>query len=372
MNILFDGQIFGLQRYGGISRYVVELTTALAALPGVRAGIVAPLHINALLAASGETTSCPSWFVPTWRQSIRRTLDILVTEPQLAFRKCNILHATYYLRRRRPFGASRLVVTVHDMIHELFPDSFRYDDPTRELKRAAVLAADHVICVSENTRQDLCRLLNVPIERTSVVHHGVGPLSSLVETGPPLVPVGLPYLLYVGARGGYKNFTTLLRAVAGSPALRSRFRIVAFGGGPMASSEREEIVGLGLDACAVLHVVGDDAALAGMYRSAACFVCPSHYEGFGMPLLEAMAASCPVISAGASSMPEVAGPAAEYFDVNAGDADLALADAIERVVDDSAHRTELIRLGRTRIATFTWRQTAMQTLRSYQTALSSG
>lgn len=370
MNILFDGQIFGLQRYGGISRYVVELTNALAALPGVRAGIVAPLHMNELLASAAETALCPSWFVPTWRQSIRRTLDALMTEPQLALRSCNVMHATYYLRRRRPFGASRLVVTVHDMIHELFPDSFRPDDPTRELKRAAVLAADHVICVSENTRQDLCRLLSVPFDRTSVVHHGVAALSNLVETGTPRLPDGSPYLLYVGARGGYKNFSTLLRAVAGSRNLRSRFRIVAFGGGPLATSEREEIAGLGLEAGAVLHVAGDDAVLTAMYCSAACFVCPSCYEGFGMPLLEAMAANCPVIIAGASSLPEVAGPAAEYFDVNANYAELSLAAAIERVVDDSARHAELIHLGRTRAATFTWHQAAMQTLRSYQTALS--
>jgi len=369
MNILFDGQIFGLQRYGGISRYVVELRTALATLPGVRAGIVAPLHINAFLATAGETTSSPSWFVPTCRQSIRRALDALMTEPQLALRRCNVLHATYYLRRRRPFGASRLVVTVHDMIHELFPSNFRSDDSTRELKRAAVLAADHVICVSENTRQDLCRLLRVPIDRTSVVHHGVAARSYLPDTGPPL-QAGLPYLLYVGARGGYKNFSTLLRALAGSPALRSRFRIVAFGGGPMATSEREELVGLGLAADAVLHIAGDDATLTALYRSAACFVCPSRYEGFGMPLLEAMVASCPVVAAAASSLPEVSGPAAEYFDVNARDADLALAAAIERVVDDSARHAELIRLGRTRAATFTWHQAALQTLRSYQTALS--
>lgn len=370
MNILFDGQVFGLQRYGGISRYVVELTTALAELADVRVGIVAPLHINSLLASSSETISFPSWFVPKWRQSIRRTLDVLMTEPQLALRRCDVLHATYYLRHRRPYGASRLVVTVHDMIHELFPDSFRPDDPTRELKRTAVLAADHVICVSENTRQDLCRLLRVPFDRTSVVHHGVAALDYSVETGPSRLPGGLPYLLFVGVRGGYKNFSTLLRAVAGSQALRSRFRIVAFGGGSMTTGEREEIVSLGLSDGAVLHVVGDDAALTAMYRSAACFVCPSRYEGFGMPLLEAMAASCPVVCASASSLPEVAGPAAEYFDVSASDADLALAAAIEHVVDDSARHAALVGLGRTRAATFTWRQTALRTLHSYENVFS--
>lgn len=368
MNILFDGQIFGLQRRGGISRYVVELTTALASLPGVRAGIVAPLHINEFLASARGTTVSRSWCVPSWPQRVRQALDALLTEPQLTVRKVDVLHATYYLRHRRPLGAGRLVVTVHDMIHELFPSSFSPDDSTRALKLAAVRAADHVICVSENTRQDLCRLLDVPVERTSVVHHGVRAVADVGDIDPQRLPVGSPYLLYVGARAGYKNFSTLLRAVAGSPALRTRFRILAVGGEPLEMNERAELARLGLGDDAVEYVAGDDVALTAMYRSAACFVCPSRYEGFGLPVLEAMATGCPVVSAGVSSLPEVAGPAAEYFDASVVDADQALAAAIERVVDNSERRAELVRLGYERAASFTWHKSALQTLRAYQTA----
>ncbi|MEN9630293.1 MAG: hypothetical protein RJA10_3521 [Pseudomonadota bacterium] len=364
MKVVFDSQIFELQRHGGISRYVTELALAMARLPEVQARVLAPLHVNALLAGSGAPTAGPAACVPGWPARLRQPLAAAWSAAWLALGPPDVLHATYYGRHRRPRGAGRLVLTVHDMIHERFPGDFGPHDDTAACKRAAVAAADHVICVSDSTRRDLCQLYGLAPERISVVPHGVRPLPAV--QGPPPLPPGAPYLLHVGARGGYKNFSLLLRALAASAPLRTALRVVAFGGGPWTAAERELITRAGLGDGQVLQMAGDDALLSTLYRHAACLVYPSRYEGFGMPLLEAMALNCPVVSASGSALPEAAGPAATYFDTESADAPAQLAAAIERATGDPARRAELQRLGAERAAAFTWERAARQTLQAYQ------
>ena len=366
MKVLFDSQIFELQRHGGISRYVTELALAMARLPEVRARVLAPLHVNALLAGSGAPMAGPAAWVPGWPARLRQPLAAAWSAAWLALGPPDVLHATYYGRHRRPRGTGRLVLTVHDMIHERFPGDFGPHDDTAAHKRAAVAAADHLICVSDCTRRDLCRLYGLAPERISVVPHGVRPLPAM--EGPLPLQAGAPYLLHVGARGGYKNFALLLQALAASAPLRTAFRVVAFGGGPWTAAERDLITRAGLDDGRVLQVAGDDTLLSALYRHAACLVYPSRYEGFGMPLLEAMAQNCPVVSANGSALPEAGGPAAEYFDAEAADAPAQLAAAIERAAGDPARRAELQRLGTTRAAGFTWARAARQTLQAYQSA----
>ena len=367
MKVLFDSQIFELQRHGGISRYVTELAVAMAALRDgqaqVQARVLAPLHVNTLLAASPAPTAGPAWAVPGWPARLRQPLAAAWSAAWLALGPPDVLHATYYGRHRRPRGTGRLVLTVHDMIHELFPGDVGPHDDTAALKRAAVAAADHVICVSDRTRSDLCRLYGLPSERISVVPHGVRGLPA--GDGPPPVPPGAPYLLHVGARGGYKNFALLLHTLAASPRLRNTFRVVAFGGGPWTAAERDLIARSGLGDGSVLQVAGGDDVLSALYRHAACLVVPSRYEGFGMPLLEAMAHHCPVVSANSGALPEAGGPAADYFDADAADAVDQLAASVERAVGSPARRAELLQLGAARAAQFTWERAARQTLQAY-------
>lgn len=364
MKVLFDSEIFELQRAGGISRYFTELTLALSETAGTEAAVVAPFHVNEYLSKAQLPRVGFSFFAPRASQRLRRAVNLCMVEATLAGVRHDILHATYYSRHARPRGAARLVITVHDMIHELFPHCFRPDDPVSALKRRAVASADHIICVSEHTRQDLCRLLAVPAERTSVVHHGVH--LNPFEEGGAQVPPGRPYLLFVGQRGGYKNFDLLLRALAEDARLARDVDVVAFGGGGFSSDERLRFQALGLRPDAVRHAGGDDASLSRLYRGAICLVYPSLYEGFGMPVLEAMANDCPVVVSRTSSLPEAAGAAAEYCEpLQPG----ALTDAIARIVDSSANRARLVALGRERAAAFSWRRTADQTLGVYRSLL---
>ena len=143
----------------------------------------------------------------------------------------DILHETYYSSNPVTTGATGRVITVHDMIHEKFRANFSLQDPAIRFKRLAVGRADHVICISHSTKNDVCEIYDLPTDQVSVVHHGFEKfIPQSIRTEPQVLNLR-PFLLYVGSRGGYKNFEGMLRAVARSPALQKTFDVVAFGGG---------------------------------------------------------------------------------------------------------------------------------------------
>ncbi|BBY00487.1 glycosyl transferase family 1 [Mycobacterium seoulense] len=279
----------------------------------------------------------------------------------LAWRGINpdIVHETYFAIK--PLGkARRRIVTVHDMIHELFAAEFADAARVTAAKRAAVDRADHIICVSENTRQDLLRLYGVEPERTSVVHLGY---SLTAQRSDPKADSGKgrPSLLYVGSRKGYKNFGTLLEAYGRSPTLRE-FELIAFGGGPFLPDEYEAINRLGI-ADRVRFASGSDRELAARYQAATAFIFPSKYEGFGLPPLEAMSHGCPVVCSHAGSIPEVVGDAGVYFDPNNAE---ELRMAVELVATTKELQADLRARGYQRITAFSWDQCAAATARIYR------
>jgi glycosyltransferase involved in cell wall biosynthesis len=220
--------------------------------------------------------------------------------------------------------------------------------------------ADHVICISENTRRDLVRLFDIDPTRTSVVHLGY---SMTAEADAVEVQGGghRPSLLYVGNRLGYKNFGTLLQAYSSSPILRE-FELIAFGGHPLLPGEQKEIRRLGIGD-RVRFESGSDRELAARYQAAAAFVYPSKYEGFGLPPLEAMSHGCPVVCSNAGSIPEVVGDAGVYFDPSSAE-DLRL--ALERVATGEELQADLRSRGYARLGDFSWDKCAAATARIYQ------
>jgi glycosyltransferase involved in cell wall biosynthesis len=273
--------------------------------------------------------------------------------------KADIVHETYYGPRRRAPRGARIVLTVYDMIHELFADEFA-DDSVIRAKAAAVARADRILCISESTRRDLLRFHPGAADRALVTLLGFDPPGA----EPPLLskPAERPYLLYVGPRRGYKNFAGLLDALASSRALRTTFDLVCIGGGALANEELRRIDELGLSG-QVRQAEADDAALAAWYRGAALFAYPSLYEGFGIPPLEAMARGCPVVTMRSSSIPEVCGDAAEYAEPAQ---DGSLVAALERVAFDAGRADALRRAGRENLARFSWQRTARETARIYK------
>jgi glycosyltransferase involved in cell wall biosynthesis len=155
-------------------------------------------------------------------------------------------------------------------------------------------------------------------------------------------------------------------AVASKVELKNEFDLIAFGGGAFNKQERALIHKLGFDSSAVLQVSGDDGQLGSLYAKARAFVYPSVYEGFGLPLLEAMANDCPVVTSNSSSMPEVVGNAGEYFDPLKIEEQ---SSAICRVVFDDHYRGALIEAGRQRLQMFSWKRCALETQAIYQKVL---
>jgi glycosyltransferase involved in cell wall biosynthesis len=363
-HIVYDYQIFIAQKYGGISRYIYEISRKVVKEPDIEATILAPLHINSYI----DSGPVP---VRGFRMGNRlpkigraySAVNMLVSASYLKFHRPFLLHETYYSSHSVAPKGRPIVITVYDMIHEKFAAMLPAGDRTSDLKRKAVKRADRVICISRHTQQDLIQLFDVPEEKTIVIPLGFGLEIAAGKMIPSASPPSSPYLLYVGNRDSYKNFGGMLKAYAASKRLLDNFLIVAFGGPPISAEELQQIRKLGIPDHRVLHAAGDDAALAKYYRYAAAFVYPSLYEGFGIPPLEAMSLDCPVACSNTSSIPEVVGDSALLFDP--ADTE-SMSNAIERVATDSAVRRELIARGRKRIELFSWDRCASMTANLYR------
>jgi glycosyltransferase involved in cell wall biosynthesis len=361
-SVIYDHQIFSHQEFGGVSRYFCEIAGRIARCAGWNARVIAPLHYNQYLAASDVPTT--GWYVPLPFSKARRLYslcDDLVSAPLLKFSRGSVLHQTYYSSAPRPRDGS-LVVTVFDMIHELFAANFSPSDPVARLKKQAVAVADHVICISHRTADDLMAILGTPRAKITVTHLASSDVFELGHSSRRSAGrAERPYFLYVGKRDGYKNFRRVLDAYATSTRLAEDFDLVAFGGGAFDARERERIANL--RPSAVRQVSGDDARLADYYAGAHAFIYPSEYEGFGIPPLEAMGCGCPVLCSDTSSVPEVVGEAGEYFDPTDTE---SIRAGLERLAYDDGRRIELIAAGRRRSAQFSWDRCAAETLVAYQ------
>lgn len=363
MRLAFDYQAFHLQSYGGVSRYFARLAQCLLDCDQ-EVGIFAPIHRNNYL-GDLQLGVVHGWQVSRYPPRAARLIgqyNRLLSRHTMTRWEPDLVHETYY--SSKPVLKSKpAVITVFDMIHELFPANFPELDDTSLNKRMAVERADHVICISESTRKDLIRLFGVSEQKTSVVLLGFDPSLTSQINQAYRTPSGRPFILYVGQRGGYKNFSGLLIALSSSSRLRNNFDIVAFGGGPFTDKELSLITALGLSAEGVFQIGGDDNFLSQLYVAAKVFVYPSLYEGFGIPPLEAMAHGCPVVCSNTSSLPEVVGNTAELFDP---DIDDSLRVAIENVAysDDASSRLRL--LGYERVRQFSWQKCAAETQQIYK------
>lgn len=370
-NISYDHQIFTFQSYGGVSRYFYELCSRINSQSdgALCPSILAPLHVNQYIKQLAPHQSRTLCIIKPFRGSSRalRFINHGASHIRNRIFAPDLVHETYYSQHTVAPKKCPVVLTVYDMVHELFTQNFKIGDSTSKLKRVAVERADHIICISESTKQDLMRLFDTDEKKISVIHLGF-----YINDGSKRKEINLeplhhkPFIFHVGSRAGYKNFATLLQAYAASERLRSGFDLISFGSNPLTDDELVAIEKLGIQD-KVCFVSGDDQQLAQYYQAAAVFVYPSLYEGFGIPPLEAMHFGCPVACSNTSAMPEVVGLAAKLFDPYSTE---SIREAVEALIADKDLRETQIKLGYERLKMFSWDKCARETAVVYKKLLS--
>lgn len=283
----------------------------------------------------------------------------------------DVFHGTNFTL---PATKARGVATIHDLAFLRFPDQVPPDFRAlyERLSRDAAARADVVVGDSDCTSRDVAELLGVDPSRTVTIHPGVSaeflaPGDRERDAAALLARHGLApdYVLFVGSTHPRKNLSRLLEAFA---AARRRaglaHRLVLVGDAGFGHAEvRARIASLGLDDAVTLPGYVPDEDLPALYRCAAALAFPSCYEGFGLPVVEAFATGCPVLTSSTSCLPEVAGDAAVLVDPGSTE---SIADGLVRILTDVALRARLVEAGRSRVGLFTWEKAARAHLDLYR------
>lgn len=261
------------------------------------------------------------------------------------------------------FSPAPLVVTIHDLSYLNYPNDFLKKDlyQLRHWTKYSVKKAKKIIAVSNSTKKDLINYYHLPEEKISVVYNGYEKKPHLPLSKLKLKKVNKPYLLYVGTIQPRKNISLLLETFQKINQIYPQYELIIAGKkGWLYQSIFEKVENLGLEDRVFFTDFISDYQLAYLYQNAFCLVMPSFYEGFGLPILEAMSFGCPVISSFSSSLPEIGGNAALYFDPKSS---YDLFEKIVKLINNPTLRKEMIKKGRQQIKQFSWITCGKETLK---------
>ncbi len=361
MKILFDYQIFYLQKFGGISNYFFNLIKNLENNNKYIIELYAPMYINNYIELLPEN------IVKGIKLNLNKiNLNFYINKYLFNFKQklfdADIIHLTYYQTINRKNKNSKYILTIYDMIHEQFSTFFDDHNTTNEKKKACEYA-DHIICISKNTKRNLIDKFNISEKKISVVYLGADHLDNI-----PNIKniIKKNFILYVGNRKGPKNFDNFIKSYSINKNINRNYDVVVFGGERVNRNTLIEIKNLGIDLKNIHFLNGNEKILKNLYKNASLFVYPSLDEGFGLPPLEAMSQNCPVAASDIEIFKEVLDNSCLYFNPYSID-DISL--KIEKILNEKDLSKKLVNLGTRRKNFYSWSKCAAETAEVYEKVL---
>ena len=397
MKILYDSQCFDAQKFGGISRYFCEImqnlpSNAEFSLPSIYSDNEYLKQTNLVKLKEFKDPNSFECFLPSMnfigkkqiyslkkrflssrffknRFHQQNTSPIIVNRQEcvkaLQNQDFDVFHPTYFDPYFLEYiGKKPFVLTIHDMIYELYPEFFTNADIIIKNKELLAEKAAKIIAVSNKTKEDIVKFYGSSFaDKTEVVYHG----SSLKAPDSASESIDFTtkfgrYFLYTGTRNIYKNFLFIIESCA-EFLIEKDLKIVC-SGAFFSESEKKFFDSLNISD-RIIHYFASDNELFWLYKNALAFIFPSYYEGFGIPILEAFEAETPCLLAKSSCFPEIAGDATLYFDPKDKN---EIVSAMSQILNSNV-AGELVAKGTRRLADFSWKKTAMQTLNIYSSLL---
>jgi glycosyltransferase involved in cell wall biosynthesis len=359
MVVVVDGIIFEVQQFGGISRIFKEILPRMCELDvSLKIRIITNRHPKQSLPAHSRISYT---FLPRMGRHLRIFKPLV---HRVCFRnsKEQIWHSTFYTASKAWQG--KHVVTVVDMIYERYPQFFNQKEHIilMEEKERCIQKADVVICISNTTARDVLSFCGVNPARIKIIPLGFNRVFRRLEQREhkQIMPTKQLFLLYLGSRRFYKNFDGLLQAYSVWDK-KQDVALVAIGE-PWTAEEVKKLAEMGIQNTVQCLAHMDDESLCQLYNQAVALVYPSLYEGFGIPLLEAMACGCPIVASRIPSTFEVAEDVPIYFEPTKMESILHAFDAV------LAENRNMARMeaGIKRSKLFSWESTSQQTLEVYR------
>ena len=364
MKIVFDYEIFYQQKYGGISTYFTNLGLELLK-KNIDINFICPIHKNYNLKKLPKKIVLGKRFIyPSSFNYLVSKINSSLSNAYYNSLKPTIIHKTYF-SDNKPNHKFINIITFYDITHELNNIKTQENEKIKSLKKNNILAADHIICPSNRVKDDLINYLNINKDKISVTHFSSDykKISTLVPSQEKKMQ---NHLLYVGNRSGYKNFENFVSAFANSKRLQKDFKILVFGGEKPSVCGIDLILKKGLSVDSFEFVHGTNEDLEYLYRNVRALIYTSAYEGFGIPLIEAMRSGCPIVTSNGGALEEVGGSELSYFDPSN-------VEELQQQIEDTVYSTDkLIKTsiyGLKRSDDFSWSSCAEKTLEIYKKLL---
>lgn len=362
MKILFDHQIFTMQNFGGISKYIVELSKSNL----YQANFADFFSNNANLKKNHFFDSFAdnkyiNYFIRKliWNYNEKKSIQAIKKND------FDIFHPTYFNNYFLKYLKNKpVVLTVYDTIYELFPQYFNKNDKTATNRKNLIYKADRIIAISENTKKDIIKFYNIDANKIDVIYLGYD--IPIIQEKKTILDLPQQYILYTGNRKNYKNFNFFIKSIAEILLSHPSLYLVCTGY-QFNFIELQLIKQLNLKE-KVIHCFFTDETMHYLYKNATVFVYPSLYEGFGIPILDAFNAGCPTILTNASCFPEIAQNGALYFEPNNA---LMLREKIQILLNNKVERENLILKATERLKYFSWEKTRNKTFETYNKVMNN-